>query len=46
MFQIFSKQKKLSSIPPKKWSYLESISRKRGKNIMSIGYQQAQEASI
>ena len=41
MFLTFSKKKKPPVFPKNVFSYLESISRKRGENIMTIRYQQA-----
>ena len=47
MFLTFSKEKKPSVFPKKNvLSYLESIYRKRGRNIMTIRYQQVREAII
>ena len=46
MFQTFSKEKYLQYSPKNVMSYLESILRKRGGNIMSICYQQAREGII
>ena len=44
MFQLFSKEKQPPVFPKNVLPYLESVSRKRGRNKMSVPYQQAREA--
>ena len=46
MFLTFSKKKLPPVFPKNVFSYLESFSKKRGGNIMTIGYQQARVAII